>query len=39
MMMVICTKQKLSNISSSNHEKLSNIAAELKESVTYKKSV
>ena len=38
-MMVIYNKQHLSNIWSSVHEKLSNIEAELKKSVAYKKSV
>ena len=37
MMMLICTKQHLSNICGSIHEKVSNTAAELKKGVAYKK--
>ena len=40
-MMVLCIKQKLSNIWSSNHEKvkkLSNTDTELKKSIAYKKA-
>ena len=37
MMMLICTKQHLSNICGSIHEKVSNSAAELKKGVAYNK--
>ena len=37
MMMLLCIKQVLSNISSSVHEKLSKTEAKLKKSVTYEK--
>ena len=36
-MIIICTKQHLSNIQSSVHEKLSNTEAELKKSIAYKR--
>ena len=38
-MMATCIKQHLSNIWSSIHEKVNNTEAELKKSVTYKKSI
>ena len=39
MIMLVCTKQHLSNIWSSIHEKLNDTEAELKKNVAYKKSV
>ena len=38
-MIATCIKQHLSNIWSSIHEKVDNTEAELKKSVTYKKSI
>ena len=38
-MMVMCTKQHVSNIWSSIHDKISLVEAKLKKSIAYKKSV